>query len=274
VERAVDEPRGLTNGVRRDGEEPMTNEWFYSEAFWRAGYPFMFSPEAFEAAKSQVAQILTLTGIRAGRALDLGCGPGRHAVPLAESGLRVTGVDASAFLLERARANAAQSHVEIECVHQDMRTFVRPNSFDLAISLFSSFGYFEHRDEDRQVAANLMASLAPGGALVIDLMSKELTGRFLDVRVTEADGVTRVERHQIVDNWTRIKSEWIMIRDERAERFHYAVRIYAGQELLDLLHSVGFTDVTLHGDFDGRLYGPKGTRLIAVARKAVSPASP
>jgi hypothetical protein len=51
------------------------------------------------------------------------------------------------------------------------------------------------------------------------------------------------------------------------QRFEYCVRIYSGQELSDLRRDVGFADVVLYGDLDGRSYGPGAKRLIAVARK-------
>jgi SAM-dependent methyltransferase len=190
-------------------------------------------------------------------------------VPLALKGFQVTGVDASSFLLSRAHDHAVRSNVDVAFVQADMRTFSRPDAFDLAISMFSSFGYFAERADDRRVAANLHDSLRSGGALLIDVMSKELTGRFWDTRITEAESMMRVERHEIIDNWTRIKSQWILIGDDDSvQRFEYHVRIYSGQELTDLLRDAGFVDVALYGDLDGRPYGPRGTRLIALARRA------
>ena len=242
--------------------------WFENESFWREGYRFMFSDDAFRAASDQVEQIIALTGVSVGRVLDLGCGPGRHAVPLALKGLNVTAVDASPFLLGKAKEHANRSNVAVDFVQADMRAFRRPDGFDLAVSMFSSFGYFADRADDRQVAANLHNSLRSGGLALIDVMSKELTGRFKDTWLTEAEDVTKVERHEIVDNWTRIKSEWLLIRDGSVQRFEYCVRIYSGQELSDLLRDVGFGDVVLYGDLDGRSYGPNARRLIAVGRKA------
>ena len=58
-----------------------------------------------------------------------------------------------------------------------MREFVRPEAFDAAINLFTSFGYFEDPAEDLQVAKNLFHSLKPGGALVMDLVGKEVLSR-------------------------------------------------------------------------------------------------
>jgi SAM-dependent methyltransferase len=173
-------------------------------------------------------------------------------------------VDASPFLLDQAGEYASRSNVDVEFIRADMREFRRLDTFALAISMFSSFGYFIDRADDRKVVANLHASLRSRGVALIDVMSKELTGRFRDM--WEVEGVTRVERHEIIENWTRIKSQWMLIREGSVQRFQYCVRIYSGQELSDLLHDVGFTDVVLYGD--GRPYGPAATRLIAVARKA------
>jgi SAM-dependent methyltransferase len=246
----------------------MDEAWFQNESFWREGYRFMFSDDAFRIARDQVDQAITLTRTNAGRVLDLGCGPGRHAVPFALRGFHVTAVDASPFLLGKAREYAHRTSVDVDFVLADMRAFHRPNEFDLAVSLFSSFGYFADRADDRQVAAHFHGNLRPGGVALIDVMSKELTGRFLDAQITEVEGVTRVERHEIIENWTRIKSQWILIRDDSVQRFEYCVRIYSGLEVSDLLRDVGFVDVVLYGDLDGRPYGPGARRLIAVARKA------
>ena len=125
-------------------------EWFESEDFWRDFYPFMFSAERFAAAAEDVNQILALTQCDGGSVLDLCCSPGRHSVEFARRDLQVTGVDRSPFLLERARAYAAESGISMELVQEDMRNFVRPQSFDLACNLFTSFGYF--KDERENVA--------------------------------------------------------------------------------------------------------------------------
>jgi len=48
------------------------------------------------------------------------CGPGRHALEFARRGYRVTGVDGTKFLLDRAKKRAAESGQQIEWIHQDM----------------------------------------------------------------------------------------------------------------------------------------------------------
>jgi SAM-dependent methyltransferase len=99
-------------------------EWFENEDFWRSFYGYMFSAERFAAAPDEVARILALTKCSGGNMLDLCCGPGRHSVEFAKSGFQVTGVDKSAFLLEKAREHASRAGASIEWVQEDMRNFV------------------------------------------------------------------------------------------------------------------------------------------------------
>jgi 2-polyprenyl-3-methyl-5-hydroxy-6-metoxy-1,4-benzoquinol methylase len=68
-------------------------DWFLDEKFWATLYPFVFPEDTFEAARKQVEAVVALTGRTAGTMLDLACGPGRHAIPFAQRGFRVTAVD-------------------------------------------------------------------------------------------------------------------------------------------------------------------------------------
>jgi ubiquinone/menaquinone biosynthesis C-methylase UbiE len=125
-----------------------SKEWFENEAFWREAYVFMFPDTRIAEATDQMAKALALTSPSGKAVLDLCCGPGRCAVALAKHGLSVTGVDRTKYLLDKARARARQEGVRVKWVQEDMRNFVQKDSYDLALSMFTSFGYFESRDED------------------------------------------------------------------------------------------------------------------------------
>jgi SAM-dependent methyltransferase len=242
-------------------------DWFADEAFWIETYPFEFPDPVIDAGAAQVEKAVALSGVRGGEVLDLGCGPGRHAIPLARRGFRVTAVDLSAFHLAKARARAAAARLSIELVQSDMRAFVRAEAFDLALSLFTSFGYFEDPQHDLTVLRNVHRSLRASGVLVMDLASKERMARVLRPATSQrtAGGARLVQRHEIVEDWTRIRNEWTVVRDGRARTFEFRLRIYSGQELRALLGAAGFTRVTLHGGLDGRPYGPEAERLVVVA---------
>ena len=140
--------------------------WFESESFWVEMFPFMFPETRFAAAVENVPKIASLTGVGAGSMLDLACGPGHYAIPLAQAGYRGDGRRPHAqFLLDAARERAARAGTDVESIEADMRNFARPTAFDLAISMGS------HRSAisttRRRIAAcsrTVRTSLKPGGA--------------------------------------------------------------------------------------------------------------
>jgi SAM-dependent methyltransferase len=245
-------------------------EWFDNDSFWRDLYPFMFPEQRFTEAPEQIDSVIALTQPQGRSVLDLCCGPGRCSVAFAQKGFTVTGVDRTEFLLTQARARATAAGVSVEWIRQDMRDFVRSDAFDLAISMFTSFGYFDDKRDDIAVLGNLLASLRPGGTCLIEVMGKERLARILRPTTSDrlADGSMLVQRHEIFDSWTRVRNEWLLIRGDRVKSFAFHHTIYSGQELRDRLEQVGFTNVTLHGSLNGDEYSPTATRLVAVARKS------
>lgn len=244
-------------------------EWFEKESFWRELYPYMFAKNRFETAKADIEKIFALTGFKGGAILDLCCGPGRHAVPLAKMGYKVTGVDLTKFLLDKAKKRAQEQNVEIEWVQKDMREFRREGAFDLIINMFTSFGYFDDRRDDIKVLENMHFNLKKGGAVIIQMLGKEWTAKNLQPTTSEQypDGTILVERHEIFDDWSSIRNEWIIIKDGKAKSFKFHHRFYSGQELKDRLYHAGFTKVKLFGNLDGIEYGPNATHLVALCWK-------
>ncbi len=244
-------------------------EWFDDEALWREMYPYIFHELRVADGREVARQVLALVMPRGRRILDLCCGPGRYAVPLAKRGYAVTGVDRTRYFLNKARARARAAKVEVEWVRSDMRDFVRPDSFDLVLSLYTSFGYFEDRREDLTVLGNILASLRPGGACVIEVGGKEWLANVFDPTGSTLypDGTLLVERREVREDWTRLWNEWYLIRNGRARRFTLHLRIYSGQELRERMERVGFTDVKLYGSLNGEPYGRGVHRLVAVGRK-------
>jgi len=244
--------------------------WYADERFWKAFYTFLFGEKRFEDARTQVEPLVDLLELTGGESiLDLCCGPGRFTVPLALRGFAMTGVDRSPFLLGKAREHAARQSADVEWVLQDIREFSRPGAFDAILNLFTSFGYFEDEQDDLAVLRNMHASLRPGGRLLMDLSSKEWVARvFQPVHAEEVeDGSILVERHRIEDGWERIVNEWILIRGDVVERFHFTHRLYSGRELGDRLRAAGFADIRLMGGPDGRPFDHEAERLVVLARR-------
>jgi SAM-dependent methyltransferase len=245
-------------------------DWHEDDAFWDTMAPVLFTEERWKQAPGEVGQILKLIELPEGAAvLDMGCGPGRHAVEFAARGYLVTGVDRTAQYLEMARQAADKRGVEVEWVNADMREFRRDGGFDAVVSLLSSFGYFADPREDRRVAENFLADLRPGGYLVMELMGKELLARLF--RPTdwhqEPDGTIVLEDRKIADDWAWIDVRWVVLRGERRAEHRFGHRLYAASELKELLGGVGFTDVRTYGSLSGTRYDHEAERLVVVARK-------
>src|SRR4029077_3196141 len=258
------------NSMTEDlNEDPAPAAWFEDDSFWKASFPCLFPDEKFASAEEQVSQLPKLVGSPFFRVLDLCCGPGRHAIALAKQGALVTGVDRSSFLLEKARSRAGSE--KIEWIQEDVRTFVRPGKFDLVINMFTSFGYFESAKEDLIVLRNAYDSLRPGGFFVIDLRGKEILARDFAPRVVEErpDGSILVEKREIIQDWCRIKVQWLLIQNDQITRVEFDLALYSGRELTNLLQAAGFRSIRLYGTWQGAPYDLNAERLIAVAAKPV-----
>lgn len=247
----------------------MSN-WYDDDNFWKETAQVMFGAQAWEAAPQQVADILGRTGLEPPiRVLDLPCGPGRHALEFARLGCQVTGVDRAALYLDEARRRAQEAGLDIELVQADMREFSRHESYDLAVNLFTSFGYFEDQADDVKVLTNFYTSLRPGGVLVMEMMGKENLARIFrsrDWRELE-DGTLVLEEREVTRNWTWIQNRWILVKGGKRCDFSLAHRLYSAAELEHLLALVGFDLIDFFGDLAGAPYHHSAQRLVAIARK-------
>ena len=239
--------------------------WFEDEHLWSELYPYVFSAARMASAAGQVAQIRALSGITQGAVLDLCCGPGRHAVEFAALGFTVTAVDASVYLLERARERSR----DVEWVRDDMREFRRPESFDLACNLFTSFGYFDHDADNARVLRNLFDNLRHGGTLVMDMVGREhMRHQGMEARHTRFEnGAVLIQQPRVNLDWTQLDNEWTVVQEGERRSYHFAHHLYSGDELKASLEVCGFTAVRLYGDLGGSEYTPDAPRLVAIARK-------
>lgn len=244
-------------------------EWHEDKRLWEETAPIQFSHRAWIAAGEQVESIVSLLGLTSGmRILDMPCGPGRHSLELARRGFSVTGVDRTAAFIGEAQHRAEEGNLAVELIQMDMREFRRPEAFDAALNLFTSFGYFSDPAEDKKVLENFFVSLRPGGQLLIEMQGKEILARDFRVRDwVEREGVILLEEREIIGGWSRIRTRWIVIRDGKRKEFTLTLRLYSGAELKRLMEEVGFQGVRLYGDLQGGPYGPEARRLIGVGRK-------
>jgi 2-polyprenyl-3-methyl-5-hydroxy-6-metoxy-1,4-benzoquinol methylase len=117
-----------------DGQDDMTtNPW---QQFFDQFAP-RYDDEVFtKNTDAEIEFIIQHANTPVGGAiLDLGCGTGRHSIPLALRGFRVTGVDISGGMLDVAGRRAREAGVSIELVRADAVDFMRVDAFDTVICL-------------------------------------------------------------------------------------------------------------------------------------------
>jgi SAM-dependent methyltransferase len=243
--------------------------WHEDDDFWVTMRPYLFDQARLAKTPTEIDQLIQLAGLSPGMSiLDLGCGPGRHALELARRGFRVTGVDRTGGYVSRARELADTEGLDVEFVQADMRQFLRPGGFEVGLSLFTSFGYFEDPAENRQVLVNAYRSLRDGGKLVMELMGKEVLARIFQERGwREQDDVLLLEERKVKDGWRRIESRWILVGEEERREFLISHWLYSAAELSALLAGSGFRSVDAYGGLDGGPYDHTAKRLVMVAQR-------
>jgi SAM-dependent methyltransferase len=152
--------------------------WHDDDSFWETWAPYLFSSERLRNAAYESEQVIELLQVTGGESiLDLCCGTGRHSLELARRGHRVTGVDWTRAYIERARAEAAAVHLDIEFIQRDVRSLDMRERFDCAINMFTSFGYFESDQDNLRILTSVRDALKPGGRLLIETEGKEVMAR-------------------------------------------------------------------------------------------------
>ncbi|QUI29638.1 class I SAM-dependent methyltransferase [Streptomyces alfalfae] len=236
---------------------------FQAEDFWIEFHDFLFSEQRHAQAEELLDTSPLLSFPAGARVLDLCCGPGVFTVPLARRGHDVTGVDLSPAMLGRARERAADADAQVTYVQADARDYAAPGAFDVVLNMFTSFGYFEDPADNARVLRTMYTCLVPGGTLVLDLAGKELLAR----RVTPPKVVRRgedlmVQTDTVLDDWARLRSDWVLVRGERVTRATLVWFVYSAVELRQMAEAAGFGRVEVFGGFDGRPYDENAERLV------------
>jgi SAM-dependent methyltransferase len=231
---------------------------------------------------------LALAARTGGPILELGCGTGRVAVPLAAAGHEVTAVDIDPAMLERARrrADAAGAAVggRIEFVEADMLRLDLPSagSFRLAIIALNSLFLLATRAAQREAFAAMARHLASGGLAVVDIWLPDADdlARFDGRLILEYERhdpesnalVTKIAAAQHdaasgIVNLTSIYEEG----DQGASPARYvrrdALRLVSADELRDFAERAGLEVETLAGGYDLEPLGAGSERAIIVARR-------
>lgn len=244
----------------------------WTKSFFR---PEVFTPgnaEALAAAPAEAARLWKVLRLRRGsRVLDLCCGTGRHAVPLARRGASVLGVDVTAAYLAQAE-RAAKGLPNCRFARGDMRRLPYRAEFDAAYNLWTSFGYFATPTEDQQVLHGVARALKPGGLFLIELVDHAWIRARTSQRhwTREADGSYLLQEAELIEGKDpRVFNEWTFLRrGQRPRRTSFTLRGYDEKRLSKALRKAGLEPVGVWSALVGAAPKRKfNGRLVILAKK-------
>ena len=247
--------RAVASPARREGWEG-----------WDDYAPFYDWENARTLGRRDVPFWRTLALRAHGPVLELGCGTGRIALPIARAGVSLVGIDRSEAMLDRARRRIARARPEgaVNLVRGDIRHLPFPASGYFALAM-APYGVLQSLLRERDLATALdevRRVLAPGLELVADLPSWEeyrrrvslegWRGRRGGTRVTLFESVRQDRARRV----TVFEQEFVERRGRarRARRFALSFRTLSVHQMTRRLKKAGFQISALLGDYQG---GPR-----------------
>jgi ubiquinone/menaquinone biosynthesis C-methylase UbiE len=206
------------------------------------------------------------------RILDLATGTGTIALLLAQRGYRVTGVDISEAMLERAREKAAAMGLEVQFLRRDAAELDLPaGSFDAAVSLYDSLNYILEVERLQRAFDGVVQALAPGGLFIFDLntiysFEQEL---FTQQNLSPGRPVRYVwrSRYERATRIARVDMEFWTDDGNHFEETHHQ-RGHSVEEVTEVLELAGFIVEALYEAYTLLPPGPRSERIFYVARGA------
>ena len=248
----------------------MAKEW-YKEWFSSKFYLELYKHRDETDARKLINLILTALNLPAGsKILDICCGAGRHSVELARRGYAVTGFDLSEFLISQANRNRDKirtRNLKVKFLIRDMRKFDFRKKFDLALNLFTSFGYFENDIENFSVFKNASLSLKPGGFFVFDFLNGNYLKKHLKhVTKTQISGKKVLQKRRIENDFV-IKD--ILIQNGKNDlAYCEKLKLYTPDRFRRAFRKEGFRIIRISGDYSGNDFNSeKSQRIIIFAKK-------
>ena len=170
-----------------------------------------------------------------GRALELGIGTGRFALPLLAKGVEVHGVDAATSMISRLRSKPGAERITV--TQGSFADVPVEGEFALVYIVFNTFFALSSQDEQVRCFRNVAAHLAPDGCFVIEAFVPDVT-RFTGGQVNWATKVTADEVQLDVGQHDpatqRVISQKIVITEGNVRLYPVQIR-YAWPAELDLM---------------------------------------
>ncbi|WBC13796.1 class I SAM-dependent methyltransferase [Micromonospora sp. WMMA1998] len=221
----------------------------------------MFAPDVLGPTVDRLA---ALAGD--GRALEFAVGTGRVAVPLAERGVPVSGIELSVPMVERLRTKVDAATIPV--VVGDMASATVPGEFSLVYLVYNTVANLLTQAEQVACFRNAARHLRPGGRFVIELWVPELRqlppGRQATVWHTE-DGYLGLDTYDVLRQ--RVVSHHVRFGAGREAQIFRTPHRYVWPSELDLMGELtGFALESRHADWTGAEFTGESRSHVSVYR--------
>jgi SAM-dependent methyltransferase len=243
-------------------EKPWFVEWFDEN------YRMLYRHRNSEEAKEQVHLIIdTLKPEKSKRILDLCCGEGRYTEIFHKLNYRVFGLDLSETLIGFGK----QRTPDLNLMVGDMRHI--PGHFDIILSLFTSFGYFDMDSENESTLQAVYNAINPGGYYWLDFLNAPYVEKHLVPETLSqlSSGIEVLEKRKI-ENGRIIKDihfRSINTNENGNKHYRESVRLFKRAKLEQMFANAGFKLVHCFGDYQGNQWHETSERTILVGRKDI-----
>jgi 2-polyprenyl-3-methyl-5-hydroxy-6-metoxy-1,4-benzoquinol methylase len=209
--------------------------------------------------------------------LDIACGTGLYALPMAERGFEITGIDLAKPMLEYARIKAKARDLRIEFIHADAREFSLGSKFQFAFMTGNAFQMFLTRADQDMLLRSIKRNLAPNGVFAFE--TRNPSGHDLETKLLEEDwfvysnidgqevqvsGVQEFDPQTQILHWTtfrRLLGTRALIGTTRID-----CKFTPLEDVNKLLTENGLRVIRQYGNWDKEALSSASTNIITVCR--------
>ena len=238
---------------------------WYEKWFNTKYYHILYANRDYEEAKLFINNLASHLKLKKNtKIIDIACGNGRHAIYLNLLGYDVTGIDLSKKNIESASKSSKKN---LQFFVHDMRKLFKQNEYDLAVNLFTSFGYFD-KDSDNETALLYIANnIKTEGLVVIDFMNVKKV--LMNLIKSELKIIDDIEFNitRTIKNNKILKSINITDGEEKLF-FNEEVSIITLDNFSDYIKKAGLQIIDIFGNYHLESFNAlKSERLILVCKK-------
>lgn len=226
-------------------------EWF-GEWFDSKYYHVLYKHRDHEEAGRFIDALCDLLNLKPGsKIMDLACGKGRHAIYLNRKGYDVTGLDLSERNIDLAR------HFQNESLRffvHDMRNAWSQAEFDCVLNLFTSFGYFDHENENQIAIMAAAEALKPGGKFILDFLNPyNVINNLVEEEIKKVNGI------DFHINKVFSEDDFIMKNisfEDKGEKYFFREKVKAIRRVkfLEYFENAGLKLIDIFGDYSLNKY--------------------